>query len=129
MLFWALLASGQITLRKVDGWRTLGSSNQTPHADLRESNVNRDGMGRHRLAMLRAKPDKFYSSRFCVARSTGFGGRLSSAVRYVITYCPLCGSVSEVDVEHTGATRPAIDIGRPGETSDPLYERVVSPTR
>ena len=23
MLFWALLASGQITLRKVDGWRTL----------------------------------------------------------------------------------------------------------
>jgi transposase-like protein len=24
MLFWALLASGQIRLRKVDGWRTLG---------------------------------------------------------------------------------------------------------
>ena len=23
MLFWALLASGQITLRKVDGWKTL----------------------------------------------------------------------------------------------------------
>ncbi|MGH7075013.1 MAG: IS256 family transposase, partial [Stellaceae bacterium] len=23
MLLWALLASGQITLRKVDGWRTL----------------------------------------------------------------------------------------------------------
>jgi putative transposase len=23
MLFWALLASGQITLRKVDGWNTL----------------------------------------------------------------------------------------------------------
>ena len=23
MLFWALLASGQITMRKVDGWRTL----------------------------------------------------------------------------------------------------------
>jgi putative transposase len=23
MLFWALLASGQITLRKVDGWQTL----------------------------------------------------------------------------------------------------------
>ena len=23
MLFWALLASGQITLRKVDGWRSL----------------------------------------------------------------------------------------------------------
>ncbi|HEV7263339.1 MAG TPA: IS256 family transposase, partial [Falsiroseomonas sp.] len=24
MLFWALLASGQITLRKVDGWQTIG---------------------------------------------------------------------------------------------------------
>jgi hypothetical protein len=24
MLFWALLASGQITMRKADGWRTLG---------------------------------------------------------------------------------------------------------
>jgi putative transposase len=24
MLFWALLASGQITMRKVDGWQTLG---------------------------------------------------------------------------------------------------------
>ena len=24
MLFWALLASGQITMRKVDGWRSLG---------------------------------------------------------------------------------------------------------
>jgi hypothetical protein len=23
MLFWALLASGQITMRKVDGWKTL----------------------------------------------------------------------------------------------------------
>ena len=23
MLFWGLLASGQISLRKVDGWRTL----------------------------------------------------------------------------------------------------------
>jgi hypothetical protein len=23
MLFWALLASGQITMRKVDGWQTL----------------------------------------------------------------------------------------------------------
>jgi putative transposase len=23
MLFWALLASGQITMRKVDGWHTL----------------------------------------------------------------------------------------------------------
>jgi hypothetical protein len=27
MLFWALLASGQITMRKVDGWRSL---NDTP---------------------------------------------------------------------------------------------------
>ena len=25
MLFWALLASGQITMRKVDGWQTLAS--------------------------------------------------------------------------------------------------------
>ena len=24
MLFWALMASGQITMRKVDGWQTLG---------------------------------------------------------------------------------------------------------
>jgi hypothetical protein len=24
MLFWALLASGQISMRKVDGWPTLG---------------------------------------------------------------------------------------------------------
>jgi putative transposase len=23
MMFWALLASGQITMRKVDGWQTL----------------------------------------------------------------------------------------------------------
>jgi len=31
MLFWALLASGQITMRKVDGWRSLNEtpSNQT----------------------------------------------------------------------------------------------------
>ncbi len=25
MLFWALLASGQITMRKVDGWQTLAT--------------------------------------------------------------------------------------------------------
>ena len=24
MLFWALLAAGQITMRKVEGWQTLG---------------------------------------------------------------------------------------------------------
>jgi putative transposase len=32
MLFWALLASGQITMRKVDGWQSLGEtlSEQTP---------------------------------------------------------------------------------------------------
>jgi hypothetical protein len=29
MLFWALLASGQIVLRKVDGWQTL---NEKPRA-------------------------------------------------------------------------------------------------
>ena len=26
MLFWALLASGQITMRRVDGWQTLKCS-------------------------------------------------------------------------------------------------------
>ena len=26
MLFWALLASGQITMRKVNGWQTLGEA-------------------------------------------------------------------------------------------------------
>jgi putative transposase len=26
MLFWALLASGQIMMRKVDGWQTLATS-------------------------------------------------------------------------------------------------------
>jgi hypothetical protein len=26
MLFWALLASGQITMRRVDGWQTLERS-------------------------------------------------------------------------------------------------------
>ena len=26
MLFWALLASGQITMRKVDGWQTLATN-------------------------------------------------------------------------------------------------------
>ena len=30
MLFWALLASGQITMRKVDGWRTLGEKLANP---------------------------------------------------------------------------------------------------
>jgi len=28
MLFWALLASGQINMRKVDGWRTLATIGQ-----------------------------------------------------------------------------------------------------
>jgi transposase-like protein len=30
MLFWALLASGQITMRKVDGWQTLAQPLITP---------------------------------------------------------------------------------------------------
>ena len=30
MLFWALLASGQITMRKVNGWQTLGKSLAAP---------------------------------------------------------------------------------------------------
>ena len=31
MLFWALLASGQITMRKVDGWQTLATKPDRPH--------------------------------------------------------------------------------------------------
>jgi putative transposase len=34
MLFWALLASGQITLRKVDGWKTLHVAPAEPRLDL-----------------------------------------------------------------------------------------------
>ena len=30
MLFWALLASGQITMRKVNGWQTLGEKLTAP---------------------------------------------------------------------------------------------------
>ncbi len=32
MLFWALLASGQITMRKVDGWQTLGRNDDRPRS-------------------------------------------------------------------------------------------------
>ena len=34
MLFWSLLASGKITLRKVDGWRTLREPPASMHLDL-----------------------------------------------------------------------------------------------
>jgi putative transposase len=34
MLFWALLASGQITMRKVDGWRSLNESPSDQTIDL-----------------------------------------------------------------------------------------------
>jgi putative transposase len=34
MLFWALLASGQITMRKVDGWQTLNEKPSDPRIDL-----------------------------------------------------------------------------------------------
>ena len=34
MLFWALLASGQITMRKVDGWKTLAEKPITQTIDL-----------------------------------------------------------------------------------------------
>jgi len=34
MLFWALLASGQITMRKVDGWQTLATDLADPPVDL-----------------------------------------------------------------------------------------------
>ena len=30
MLFWALMASGQITMRKVDGWQMLGEKLADP---------------------------------------------------------------------------------------------------
>jgi hypothetical protein len=32
MLFWALLASGQINMRKVDGWQTLNA--KIPHGPI-----------------------------------------------------------------------------------------------
>ena len=34
MLFWALLASGQVTMRKVDGWQSLGQPPSTSTIDL-----------------------------------------------------------------------------------------------
>ena len=34
MLFWALLASGQITMRKVDGWQSLGQPPSSNPIDL-----------------------------------------------------------------------------------------------
>ena len=34
MLFWALLASGQITMRKVDGWKTLAEKPVAQPLDL-----------------------------------------------------------------------------------------------
>ena len=34
MLFWALLASGQITMRKVDGWQTLAEPLAVAPVDL-----------------------------------------------------------------------------------------------
>ena len=34
MLFWALLASGQTTMRKVDGWQSLGQPPSTSTIDL-----------------------------------------------------------------------------------------------
>ena len=34
MLFWALLASGQISMRKVDGWQTLAENPSDPIIDL-----------------------------------------------------------------------------------------------
>src|SRR3712207_6888943 len=34
MLFWALLASGQITMRKVDGWQSLGQKPDDAAIDL-----------------------------------------------------------------------------------------------
>jgi hypothetical protein len=33
MLFWALLATGQITMRKVDGWQTLSRQSRNQRGD------------------------------------------------------------------------------------------------
>ncbi len=40
MLFWALLASGQITMRKVDGWQTLAEKPTIQCIDLAPSRDN-----------------------------------------------------------------------------------------
>ena len=34
MLFWALMASGQIVMRRVDGWQTLDQAPAEPPLDL-----------------------------------------------------------------------------------------------
>jgi transposase-like protein len=34
MLFWSLLTFGQITMRKVDGWQTLGEPPASMHLDI-----------------------------------------------------------------------------------------------
>jgi putative transposase len=34
MMFWSLLASGQITMRKVDGWQSLAEPPASMHLDL-----------------------------------------------------------------------------------------------
>jgi hypothetical protein len=34
MLFWALLASGQINMRKIDGWKTLSETLSPKSIDL-----------------------------------------------------------------------------------------------
>ncbi len=34
MLFWALMASGQITMRQVDGWQSLAQAPAQPPLDL-----------------------------------------------------------------------------------------------
>ena len=40
MLFWALLASGQITMRKVDGWKTLAHKPSDQPIDLAAGSDN-----------------------------------------------------------------------------------------
>jgi putative transposase len=44
MLFWALLASGQIAMRKVDGWQSLAEKPADQAIDLTRGNV---GGSRH----------------------------------------------------------------------------------
>jgi len=48
MLFWALLASGQITMRKVDGWQTLAEKPDDQIIDL-AGPVTRTEFGRAKI--------------------------------------------------------------------------------
>jgi hypothetical protein len=68
MLFWALLASGQTTMRKVDGWQTLATISQlTSLPDQIPSTCWRDR--RVIPAILRTAPGSLSASRTPAVRS------------------------------------------------------------